>query len=123
MFNDVDDNKSTSRSSFPVSQRASSSCGIPAPKTVKGSSKVTERHFTPQTRRLAIVYHESGPFHPVNTHIGKMEFAWTTVKETANNSEDPPIKDAFKRASFNERTRKNLLTFVSHILNYEQYLI
>ena len=132
-FNDVDDNKSTSKSSFSVSQRTSSSCGVPAPKTVKVSSKVTERHFTPRTRRLAIaskshirtrlVYHESGPFHPVNTRIGRMEFAWMTVKETANNSEDPQIKDAFKHASFDERMKKNLLTFVSHVLNYEQYLI
>jgi hypothetical protein len=134
---DADDGKSASRSSF--SQGSSFSPGVRTPsrsstrtssKTVKTSNKVTERHFTPRTRQLAIaskshirtriVYHESGPFYPLATRLARMEFAWTTVKEAANKSENLLIKDAFKRASYSDTTKKNLLTFVSHLLSDER---
>jgi hypothetical protein len=118
------------RSSFSISQ-ISHNTRTPS-KTVKVSNKVTESHFTPRTRRLAIaskshirtriVYHESGPFHPMSTRLARMEFAWTTVKETAIKS-DRVVKDAFKRASNCDTTKKNLLTFVSHLLSDEQHLI
>ena len=90
-----------------------------------GSHKVTERHFTPRTCQLAIaskahvrtriVYHPNGPFNPVNGCLARMDFAWTTVKETTANSNDPQMKDAFKRASSNNERKKDLLTFVSHL--------
>jgi hypothetical protein len=51
--------------------------------------------------------------------MARMDFAWTTVKETAANSDDPQITDAFKRASRNDATKKNLLTFVSHLSSNE----
>ena len=91
----------------------------------KGFHKVTERHFTPWTRQLAIaskahvrthiVYHPNGPFNPVNGRLARMDFAWTTVKETTANSDDPQVKDAFKCASSNDERKKYLLTFVSHL--------
>jgi hypothetical protein len=130
MFDGEDGKESTAMSSFSYSQSSPSSTPLSAPsKTLKArtvSNKVTERHFSPRTRRLAIsskshirnriVYHESGPFNPMNTRIARLDFAWATVKEAANNSRDPQIKDAFKRASRDDRTKKNLLTFVSHLL-------
>lgn len=129
MMYDADDGKSASRSSFSFS-RSSSSGTRASSKIDKVSNKVTERHFTPRTRRLAIaskshirtriVYHESGPFQPMATRLARMEFAWTTVKEAANKSEDPHVKDAFKRASHNDATKKNLLTYVSHLLSDER---
>ena len=95
----------------------------------KGSHKVTERHFTPWTCQLAIaskahvrthiVYHPNGPFNPVNGHLARIDFAWTTVKETAANSDDPQIKDTFRHASSNNE-RKDLLTFVSHLSSNKQ---
>jgi hypothetical protein len=129
---DGDDGKSVAASSF-LPSRSCSRSGTPASsaasKTSKGSNKVTERHFTPRTRRLAIaskahvrtrvVYHPNGPFNPVNGRMARMDFAWTTVKETAANSDDPQITDAFKRASRNDATKKNLLTFVSHLSSNE----
>lgn len=125
---DAEDGKSTARSfSRSFSRSSSSRSGTPAPS--KTSNKVIERHFTPQTRRLAItskshirtriVYHESGPFNPMNSRLARLEFAWATVKETANNSNDPHMKDAFKRASNNDRIKKDLLTFVSSLLSIE----
>ena len=124
---DADDGKSVARSSISFSQ--SSRSGTPAPsvssKTLKVSNKVTERHFTPRTRRLAvgskshirtrIVYHENGPFNSVNSRMARLEFAWATVKETAKNSNDDELKDAFKRASNNDEMKKSLLTFVSRL--------
>lgn len=65
--------------------------------------------------RTRIVYHEAGPFNPVSSRLARLEFAWETVKESANNSNDSKIKDAFRRASKNDVTKKNLLTFVSHV--------
>jgi hypothetical protein len=58
----------------------------------------------------------------MSTRLARMEFAWTTVKETAIKS-DRVVKDAFKRASNCDTTKKNLLTFVSHLLSDEQHLI
>jgi len=114
--------RSCSRSVTPASSAAS--------KASKGSHKVTERDFTPRTRRLAIaskahvrtrvVYHPNGPFNPVNGRLARMDFAWTTVKETAANSDDPLIKDAFQRASGNDGRKKDLLTFVSDFSSNEQ---
>ena len=84
---------SRSRSRTPASSKTSKTS-----KASKGSQKVTERHFTPRTRRLAVaskahvrtrvVYHANGPFNPVNGRMSRMDFAWTTVKETADNSND-----------------------------------
>jgi hypothetical protein len=51
-----------------------------------------------------------------------MEFAWTTIKETAQNSEDTDVKEALRRASKDNRTKKNLVTFVSHFFIIEQKL-
>jgi hypothetical protein len=130
MMHDIDDGKSASRSSFSQRSFSFSSGTRGSSKSVKVSNKVTERHFTPRTRRLAIaskshirtriVYHESGPFYPMTTRLARMDFAWTTVKEAANNSEDPGLKDAFKRASYSDTTKKNLLTFVSRLLSGER---
>lgn len=102
-------------------------------KALKVSNKVTENDFTPRTRRLAIaskshirhriVYHEMGPFKPMHSRISRLDFAWATVKEAANNSVDPQIKKAFKRASSDDGTKKNLLTFVSHQLSNVPLLI
>ena len=95
----------------------------------QGSHKVTKRHFTPWTHQLAIaskahvrtciVYHPNGLFNPVNGHLARMDFAWTTVKETAANSDDSQMKDAFKHASSNNERKKDLLTFVSHLSSNE----
>jgi hypothetical protein len=129
---DVEDSRSAARSS--ISQSSHSRSGTSAPsapsvpsKTLKVSNKVTENDFTPRTRRLAIaskshirtriVYHEMGPFNPMSSRIGRLDFAWATVKEAANNSIDPQIKKAFKRASKDDGTKKSLLTFVSHVLS------
>ena len=46
-----------------------------------------------------------------------------TIKETAQNSKDMDIKEALKRASKDDRTKKNLVTFVSHFFIIEQKLI
>ena len=100
--------------------------GMPASSAPsKGSHKVTERHFTPQTCQLAIAskahvrthifYHPNGPFNLVNGRLARMDFAWTTVKETTTNSDDPQMKDTFKHASSNNERKKDLLTFVSHL--------
>ena len=102
----------------------------PHSKPPSNSNKITERHFTPRTRRLAvaskshirnrIVYHESGPFNPMTSRMARLDFAWAAVKEAANNSDDHYLKDAFRRASKNDGIKKNLLTFVSHLLNNER---
>jgi hypothetical protein len=125
---DGDDGKSTVMSSF---FRSSCSRSVtPAFSAAsKVSRKVTERHFTPRTRRLAIaskahvrtrvVYHPSGPFNPVHGRMARMDFAWTTVKEAAANSDDPQIKDAFKRASNSDERKKDLITFVRHLSSNE----
>lgn len=122
------DGESVAGSSF-FPSRSCSRSGTPASSAVSKTSKVTERHFTPRTRRLAIaskahartrvVYHPNGPFNPVSGRMARMDFAWTTVKETATNSDDPQIKDAFKRASGNDGRKKDLLTFVSHLSSNE----
>ena len=54
--------------------------------------------------------------------MGKIEFAWTTITETAQNSKDMDVKDALRRASKDDRTKKNLVTFVSHFFIIEQRL-
>src|SRR5271156_523497 len=130
---DGDYGKSAAASSF-LPSRSCSRSGTPtssaASKTSKGSYKVTERHFTPRTRRLVIaskahvrtrvVYHPNGPFNPVNGRMARLDFAWTTIKETAANSDDRQIKDAFRRASGNDGRKKDLLTFVSHLSSNER---
>lgn len=120
---DAEDGHTTGRSSLSYSQSSSSATTPAHSKTTKVSNKVTERHFTPRTRRLAvaskshirtrIVYHESGPFNPMSTRVSRLEFAWSTVREVADNSNDSQIKNAFNRALMNDRTKKNLVTFVS----------
>ena len=110
-----------------VSFSQSSRSGTPASSACfKVSNKVTERHFTPRTRRLAIaskthirtsiIYHPKGPFNALSSRMARLEFGWATVKETANNSSDSQLKDAFKCASKNDRIKKNLITFVSCLL-------
>jgi hypothetical protein len=109
-----------SRSGTPASSAFSKSF---KPST-SNSNKVTENSFTPRTRRLAIaskahvrtaiLYHPNGPFSAVHGRVGKMEFAWTTIKDTAQNSEDMDIKEALKRASKDNKTKKDLVTFVSY---------
>lgn len=123
-----DDNGSTTTASFSQRSRSSTPSSFKSSrhsKSSKGSNKVTESDFTPRTRRLAIaakshvrtavVYHPGGPFHSVSGRLQKIEFAWTTLKETSNDTKDKEVKDAFKRASKNERTKKMLVTFVSHL--------
>lgn len=118
---------SMSRSGTPASSVVSKhSKPSKSSNTSKSSTKVTERHFTPKTRRLAIaskahvralvVYHPDGPFTPVNSRMARMNFAWTTLKEAAKNSEDIDIKEAFTRVSMNDKTKKDLVTFVSQSL-------
>jgi hypothetical protein len=119
---EVDEGSSAFQSQTSSSRSATPALSAPSKKP---SSKVTERHFTPRTRRLAIaskshirtriVYHEAGPFNPVNSRLARLEFAWATVKESANNSSDRDMKEAFRRASKSDIIKKNLLTFVSHI--------
>ena len=94
-----------------VMSQGSHSCShTPASsKTSKGLSKVTEGLFTPRMCQLAIaskahvrtcvVYHPNGPFNPVNGHVARMNFAWMTVKETAEDSGDANLQAAFKRTS------------------------
>lgn len=113
-----------SRSGTPKSIASSGS------KTIK-SSKVTESDFTPRTRRLAVaskshvrtttIYNESGPFPPAN-RIGRLEFAWNTIKETSRDSQDPIITQAFQRAKPDERMKKNLITFVRTFFDFRLYL-
>ena len=115
------------------SRRSLSGSPAPAPARSKVSNKVAERHFSPRTRRLAIaskshmrtrlVYHESGPFNPMNSRVARLEFAWATVRETSDSSNDTQMEDAFRRASNSEKTKKNLLTFVSRLLSKEWWLI
>lgn len=91
------------------------------------SSKVTESDFTPRTRQLAVaskshvrtssVYNSSGPFPPTN-RIGRLEFAWDTIKETSRDSEDSTITQAFQRAKTDERMKKNLITFVCNFNHF-----
>lgn len=96
-------------------------------KTSKGSKKVTEGLFTPRMRRLAIaskahvrtrvVYHPNGPFNPVNGRVARMDFAWMTVKEAAEDTGDANLQEAFKRASKDDTIKKDLLIFVSLLLS------
>lgn len=132
---DVEDGKSTAKSSFSLSQSSSSCSRSATPASTpsvlrKVSNKVTERHFTPRTRPLAIaskahirtriIYDPAGPFNGMNSRIARLEYAWATVKEAANNSDDSQMKDAFKWASNNDITKKNLITFVSYLLINQQ---
>ena len=128
---DIDNNKSATASSFsqrahygtPASSASSKRSNTSKSSNASNSNKITDRHFTPRTRRLAvaskahvrtaIVYHPNGPFNPVSGRIARMEFAWNTLWEAAQNTKDTGMKDAFKRASKNDHTKKNLVTFVS----------
>ena len=121
MFDGNDGATSSSLYSCSCSRSGTPASSAPS----KGSHKVTKRHFTPRTCQLAIaskahvrtriVYHPNGPFNPVNGRLARMDFAWTTVKETAANSNDPQMKDTFKCASSNNERKEDLLTFVSHL--------
>ena len=114
MFEGDDVKSGRSSLSFSSCRSLSGSClslsgsPEPAPAHSKVSNKVAERHFSPRTRRLAVaskshmrthlVYHESGPFNPMNSHVTRLEFAWATVRETSDSSNDTQMKDAFRRA-------------------------
>ena len=88
------------------------------------SSKVKESDFSPKTRRLAIaskahvrtttLYNPEGPF-PPTSRLLRMDFAWSTIKETSKISGDPIIQDAFSRATNDEGTKKRLMQFVSDV--------
>ena len=45
----------------------------------------------------------------------RMDFAWSTIKETSKDSEDHIIQDAFSRATNDEGTKRRLIQFVSDI--------
>lgn len=121
--------RSTSRSATPASSLTSKGSKLSksskSSDASKPSTKITERHFTPRTRRLAIsskahvrssvIYHPDGPFISVNGRMARMQFAWTTLKDTAKNSNDTDIKEAFARASKNDKTKKDLVTFVCRL--------
>jgi hypothetical protein len=87
-------------------------------------SKVRESDFSPKTRRLAIaskahvrtttIYNPQGPFLPAG-RMSRMDFAWSTIKETSKNSGDPVMNEALNRATNNDSTKKQLITFVSDI--------
>ena len=91
---------------------------------VSNSSKVKESDFSPKTHRLAIaskahvrtttLYNAEGPF-PPTSRLKHMDFAWSTIKETSNNSGDPIIQDAFDSATNDEGTKKRLMQFVSDV--------
>lgn len=108
-----------SRSGTPKSTLSSSS-------KIK-SSKVTESDFSPRTRQLAVaskchvrmttIYNPSGPFPPTD-RIGRLEFAWNTIKDTSRNSTNITITQAFQRAKPDERRKKNLITFVCNFVDF-----
>ena len=85
-------------------------------------NKVTESHFTPRTRRLAIlskthartttIYGEGGPFPTNFSHVTRMDFAWATTKDVLKLNTDPILKDAFTRAAKDDDVKKKLITFV-----------
>lgn len=93
-------------------------------KVSNNGSKVKESDFSPETRRLAIaskahvrmttLYNPEGPF-PPTSRLLRMDFAWSTIKETSKNSGDGIIQDAFRRATNDEGTKKQLMQFVSDI--------
>lgn len=68
------------------------------------------------------LYHEQGPF-PPSTQLGRLEFAWETVRDTYRTSGDAVLLDAVKRASHDELTKRRLMTFVSHVLLFLSLLI
>lgn len=94
--------------------------------------KVKECQFSPKTLRLAVaskshvrmmtLYHNQGPF-PPSTQIGRLEFAWETVRDTSKTSGDAVLVDALKRVSRDDLTKKRLMTFVSHVLSFLSLLI
>ena len=84
------------------------------------TSKVVEKDFSPRTLKLALaskshvrtrtVFDE--PF-PRNNKISRINFAWTTIKESAFASEDVEVRQAFKRATDNINLKSKLMKFVS----------
>jgi hypothetical protein len=86
------------------------------------SAKVKESDFSPKTRRLAIaskahvrtsaLYSPHGPFLPTS-RLARMDFAWTTIKDTSMNSSDPMMQDALSRATNDDTTKNQLIKFVS----------
>jgi hypothetical protein len=110
-----------------ISQRSRSRSVTPwlsGDSKLSNSSKVKESDFSPKTRRLAIaskahvrtttLYNSEGPF-PPTSRLLRMDFAWSTIKETSKNSGDPIIQDALNRATNDEGTKKQLMQFVSDI--------
>ena len=85
-------------------------------------NKVTESHFTPRTRRLAIlskthartttIYGEGGPFPTNFSRVARMDFAWATTKDVSKLNTDPILKDALTRAAKDDDVKKKLITFV-----------
>lgn len=111
----------------PFSQRSRSRSVTPwlsNDSKLSNSSKVKESDFSPKTRRLAIaskahvrmttLYNPEGPF-PPTSRLLRMDFAWSTIKETSKNSGDGIMQDAFSRATNDEGTKKQLMQFVSEI--------
>jgi hypothetical protein len=125
-----------SQRSASVSQSVSQSCSgsatpwLSSSSKTSNSTKVRESDFSPRTRRLAIaskayvrtstIYNPEGPF-PSTSRLSRMDFAWSTVKETSKNSGDRTIKEAFTRST-NEQTKNQLMKFVSDTLIMEQLL-
>jgi hypothetical protein len=117
-INDTYDIKSVFTS---VSQRSSRSA-IPGPKASK-SSKVTESNFSPRTLQLAIASKShvrttiiyDTPFPPAH-RAGHIDFVWKVIKETANDSKDTELVNAFKKASSDIPIKKDLMAFVRYIL-------
>ncbi|PPQ83758.1 hypothetical protein CVT26_005421 [Gymnopilus dilepis] len=82
------------------------------------TSKVVEKDFSPRTLKLALaskshvrtrtVFDE--PF-PRNNKISRINFAWTTIKESAFASEDVEVRQAFKRATDNINLKSKLMKF------------
>jgi hypothetical protein len=115
------------RTSTPFSQRSRSRSVTPwlsSDSKISNGSKVKESDFSPKTRRLAIaskanvrmttLYNPEGPF-PPTSRLLRMDFAWSTIKETSKNSGDDIIQDALSRAANDEGTKKQLMQFVSEI--------
>lgn len=85
------------------------------------NSKVVEKDFTPRTLKLALsakshvrtrsVYDE--PF-PRNNKISRINFSWKTIKESAMTSEDPEVRQAYKRATKDTSLKSKLMKFVSY---------
>jgi hypothetical protein len=91
------------------------------------STKVREGDFSPKTRRLAIaskayvrtttIYNSQGPILPTS-RLSRMDFAWSTIKETSKNSKDPIMLEAISRATNDDTTKKQLIKFASATFSF-----